>query len=66
MAGTVWWDGELFTADRIGEKLMSAKSPGLTAEEQAFLDGLARNCARLLRTGHHHTQGDMSPQCVGG
>src|SRR5690606_23007066 len=38
-AGTVWWDGELFTGDPNWEKLLSAAAPKLSAEEQAFLDG---------------------------
>ena len=38
-AGTVWWDGELFTGDPRWQKLLAAKPPQLTAEEQAFLDG---------------------------
>ena len=33
-AGTVWWDGELFTGGPDWHKLMSAKVPTLTAEEQ--------------------------------
>ena len=45
-AGTVWWDGELFTGGPNWDKLMSAKPPELTAEEQAFLDG---PCAELCR-----------------
>jgi acyl-CoA dehydrogenase len=38
-AGTVWWDGELFTGGPNWPKLMSAKAPLLTPAEQAFLDG---------------------------
>ncbi|MGH7463089.1 MAG: acyl-CoA dehydrogenase, partial [Longimicrobiales bacterium] len=34
-AGTVWWDGELFTGGPHWNKLMSAHPPRLTAEEQA-------------------------------
>ena len=30
-AGTVWWDGELFTGAPRWEKLLSAKAPQLTA-----------------------------------
>ncbi len=46
-AGTVWWDGELFTGGPDWDKLMSAKRPELTAEEQAFIDG---PCEELCRT----------------
>jgi len=38
-AGTVWWDGELFTGAPTWSKLLSARTPTLSAEEQAFLDG---------------------------
>src|SRR5580658_4956415 len=33
-AGTVWWDGELFTGGPDWTKLMSAKVPALTPREQ--------------------------------
>jgi acyl-CoA dehydrogenase len=44
-AGTVWWDGELFTGGPNWQKLMSAKAAGADAEEQAFLDGPCESCA---------------------
>lgn len=46
-AGTVWWDGELFTGGPDWEKLMSAASPRLSAEEQAFLDGPCEELCRM-------------------
>ena len=62
-AGTVWWDGELFTGGPNWQKLMSAKAPMLTAEEQAFLDGPCEElCAMLHDWDITHSQGDMSPQ----
>ncbi len=39
-AGTVWWDGELFTGAPRWSKLLSAKAPKLSAAEAAFLGGL--------------------------
>src|ERR1700761_408928 len=47
-AGTVWWDGELFTGGPDWQKLMSAKAPILTAEERAFLDGPCEELCALL------------------
>jgi acyl-CoA dehydrogenase len=44
-AGTVWWDGELFTGKPDWERSCWRPAPQLTAEEQAFLDGPARSCA---------------------
>src|ERR1700689_4136233 len=38
-AGTVWWDGELFSGGPDWQKLMSAKAPALNPAERAFLDG---------------------------
>jgi acyl-CoA dehydrogenase len=38
-AGTVWWDGELFSGHPDWSRLMATPPPSLTAEEQSFLDG---------------------------
>ena len=37
-AGTVWWDGELFSGRPDWSRLMATPPPSLTAEEQRFLD----------------------------
>jgi len=37
-AGTVWWDAELFSGKPDWKKLLSLPAPGLTADEQHFLD----------------------------
>jgi acyl-CoA dehydrogenase len=37
-AGTVWWDGELFSGRPNWRKLLDTPAPALTAEEQHFLD----------------------------
>ncbi len=37
-AGTVWWDGELFSGKPDWKRLLSLPAPTLTAEEQRFLD----------------------------
>ena len=47
-AGTVWWDGELFTGGPDWSKLLSAKAPKLTAEEQAFIDGPCEELCRMI------------------
>ena len=47
-AGTVWWDGELFSGRPDWKKLLSLPSPKLTEKEQAFLDGPAENLCRML------------------
>ena len=37
-AGTVWWEGELFSGKPAWGKLLAYPQPKLSAEEQAFLD----------------------------
>src|SRR6202140_1735616 len=62
-AGTVWWDGELFTSGPDWQKLMSAKVPALTAEEQAFLDGPCEDlCAMLDDWDITHVRADLPPE----
>ncbi|HWY97428.1 MAG TPA: acyl-CoA dehydrogenase, partial [Steroidobacteraceae bacterium] len=62
-AGTVWWDGELFTGGPDWQKLMSAKAPALTAEEQAFLDGPCEDlCAMLDDWDITHVRADLPPE----
>src|SRR6266513_1804519 len=38
-AGTVWWDGDLFSGRPDFDKLLAVPEPRLNAEEHAFLDG---------------------------
>src|ERR1700753_766976 len=47
-SGTVWWDGELCTVAPKWSKLLSAKIPTLTGEEQAFLEGPCEELCRML------------------
>jgi acyl-CoA dehydrogenase len=61
-AGTVWWDGELFTGGPDWDKLMSAKRPELTAEEQAYLDGPCEELCRMVDDWEvTHELGDLPP-----
>jgi acyl-CoA dehydrogenase len=62
-AGTVWWDGELFTGAPNWAKLLSAKPPQLSVEEQAFIDGPCEAlCAMLDDWNITHERGDMPPE----
>jgi acyl-CoA dehydrogenase len=62
-AGTVWWDGELFTGGPDWQKLMSAKAPTLTAAEQAFLDGPCEDlCGMLDDWDITHRRADLPPE----
>ena len=47
-AGSVWWDGELFSGMPDWERLMSFPAPKLSGEEQAFLDGPCEELCRML------------------
>ncbi len=62
-AGTVWWDGELFTGAPRWEKLLNAQPPQLTAEEQAFLEGPCEELCRMLDDWNiTHERGDLPPR----
>jgi acyl-CoA dehydrogenase len=62
-AGTVWWDGELFTGGPAWEKLMSAAVPKLSPEERAFLDGPCEELCRMIDDWDFtHRRADLSPQ----
>ena len=59
-AGTVWWDGELFTGAPRWERLLATPAPRLSAEEQAFLDGPCEELCRMLDDWDiTHRRGDM-------
>ena len=47
-AGTVWWDGELFSGRPDWNKLLAEPAPALTPEEQAFLDGPVEELCLML------------------
>jgi len=51
-AGTVWWDGELFSGRPDWHKLLSYPVPALSAGEQAFLDGPVEELCRMLNDWH--------------
>jgi acyl-CoA dehydrogenase len=61
-AGTVWWDGELFTGAPKWERLLAAKPPQLSPEERAFLDGPCEELCRMIDDWDiTHRRGDMPP-----
>ena len=47
-AGTVWWDGELFSGKPKWDTLLNAAKPELSTEEQAFLDGPVNELSRIF------------------
>jgi acyl-CoA dehydrogenase len=61
-AGTVWWDGELFTGHPDWKKLLDAKPPVLSVEEKAFLDGPCEELCRVLDDWDiSHRRADLPP-----
>jgi acyl-CoA dehydrogenase len=62
-AGTVWWDGDLFSGKPDWDKLLRIPKARLTAEEQAFLDGPCEElCAMTDDWEITHERYDLPPQ----
>ena len=61
-AGTVWWEGELFSGRPNWTRLHGLPVPRLSEEEQAFLDGpVEALCAMLDDWKITHELGDLPP-----
>jgi acyl-CoA dehydrogenase len=62
-AGTVWWDGDLFSGKPDWDKLLATPAPRLSAEEQAFLDGPVEELCALCNDWEiTHERQDLPPQ----
>src|SRR6185295_10998906 len=62
-AGTVWWDGDLFSGRPDWGKLLAVPRPKLTAEEQAFLGGETEQlCAMVNEWDTAQIYQDLPPQ----
>jgi len=62
-AGTVWWDGELFSGRPRWTKLLAMPKTGISAEEQSFLDNeVEQLCAMIDDWDITHTRQDLSPE----
>ncbi|MDE2311449.1 MAG: acyl-CoA dehydrogenase [Betaproteobacteria bacterium] len=62
-AGTVWWDGDLFSGNPNWHKLLAYPKPELSAEEQSFLDNETEAlCAMLDDWDITHVRQDLPPQ----
>ncbi len=61
-AGSVWWDGELFSGRPDWKKLLNTPAPKLSDEEQAFLDHEVEElCGMLDEWKITHEWGDLPP-----
>ena len=61
-AGTVWWDGELFSGAPRWHKLLAAKPPELSPAEAEFLAGPCEELCRMLDEWQVTQRGDLSPE----
>jgi len=62
-AGTVWWDGDLFSGRPDWRKLLAFPKPSLSAAEQAFLDNeVEQLCAMLDDWDITHRRADLPPE----
>ena len=61
-AGTVWWDGDLFSGMPNWKKLLDFNVPPLSAEEQAFLDGPVQELCRRLDDWDIYQRRDLPPE----
>ena len=61
-AGTVWWDGDLFSGKPDWNKLLDYPAAKLSAEEQAFMDGPTEQlCAMIDEWEVSHVLNDLPP-----
>ncbi|MFZ2541666.1 MAG: acyl-CoA dehydrogenase [Gallionella sp.] len=62
-AGTVWWDGELFSGNPNWNKLRAFPKPALSSVEQAFLDNeVEQLCAMINDWDITHQRADLPPE----
>ncbi|MEZ5470009.1 MAG: acyl-CoA dehydrogenase [Lysobacterales bacterium] len=62
-AGTVGWEGELFSGRPRWSKLLKAPAPQLSGEEKAFMDGPVEEVCALINDWEiTHERNDLSPQ----
>jgi acyl-CoA dehydrogenase len=60
-AGTVWWDGDLFSGKPDWTKLLAFPKPELSPEERAFLDNETEELCRIADDWETYAIGDMPP-----
>ena len=61
-AGTVWWDGEMFSGKPDWNKLKQHPNPSLSREEQNFLDNQGNTLAAMIDEWAINSDGDMAPE----
>ncbi len=62
-AGTVWWDGELFSGHPDWDKMLAYPKCGLSEVEQAFVDNeVEQLCSMLNDWDITHNRADLPPE----
>ena len=61
-AGTVWWDGELFSGRPDWRTLLAYPAPKLTEEEQAFIDGPTEELCAMVSDWQIGQDMDLPPE----
>jgi len=61
-AGTVWWDGELFSGRPDWRTLLAYPAPKLTEEEQAFIDGPTEDLCAMVSDWQIGQDLDLPPE----
>lgn len=62
-AGTVWWDGEIFSGNPNWQTLHNIPQSRLTGEEQAFLDGPVEEVCKMCNDWEiTHVNADLSEE----
>jgi acyl-CoA dehydrogenase len=61
-AGTVWWDGDLFSGAPHWKKLLDFRGKGMTTREKDFIDGPVDELCRMLDDDRVMREGDMSAE----
>ena len=60
-AGTVWWDGDLFSGDPDWQKLLDFELRGISEKERAFLDGPVEELCAMVKEWEVVQAGDLPP-----
>ena len=63
-AGTVWWDGEIFSGKPNWNNLLSAPVPTVSKEEQAFLDGPVEELCKMSDAWKINHDWNIIPQHI--
>ncbi len=61
-AGTVWWDGDLFSGDPDWKKLLDFEPKPLSEAEQAFLDGPVEDLCAMVDDWQIQQDRDLPPE----